>query len=433
MFEEEEDDLLDDQEAEEDPNEEDELEDGPEDGNEEEQMDYYMQQHPELLLALDIAAFRRQQMQQRLQSNNSSNPRAANRAVAGTSSQRSPRSLFPEDRPRDNLDEDGARDGAEESYIQNQRINLYGNLALAGPQNSANNQVFQHQPANSVGNAGSVNLGVSMGVNIGSYGYQNGRGNLLSQINYSNSAQNNNQAQDEAEERAADEEDQEDEENDEMGDLLQEGDEDDCEDEEEEYDSQNDEGDGDENDDDDADEEGDDIVDEEENDLECYLRNVNIDNSRLRARTAPLRPMEHVEQFKMTPNFTNLEQAAVCAVQIVQRNDQKFDLDSFEGQNSCKKFLGFIEKLCESLEIKSQNRTYRKTFSNAYKVLYKEGKLCYLTEILDSAQEAFPYLYVNGEKYVFSKQVIDTGKKLFKNFCQLLYDTKESYQRICEE
>jgi hypothetical protein len=25
------------------------------------------------------------------------------------------------------------------------------------------------------------------------------------------------------------------------------------------------------------------------------LRNVNIDNSRLRARTAPLRPMEHVE------------------------------------------------------------------------------------------------------------------------------------------
>ena len=102
-----------------------------------------------------------------------------------------------------------------------------------------------------------------------------------------------------------------------------------------------------------AEEEGDDLIDEDENDLECYLRNVNGDNARLRARTAPLRPMEHIEQFKMTPNFTNLEQAAVCAVQIVQRNDQKFDLDSFEGQNSCKKFLGFIEKLCESLKIKS--------------------------------------------------------------------------------
>lgn len=63
----------------------------------------------------------------------------------------------------------------------------------------------------------------------------------------------------------------------------------------------------------------------------------------------------------------------------------KFDLDSYEGQNSCKKFLSYIEKLSESIECKCSNRTYRKKFSNAYKVLYKEGKLCYLTEILDSA------------------------------------------------
>ena len=86
-----------------------------------------------------------------------------------------------------------------------------------------------------------------------------------------------------------------------------------------------------------------------------------------------------------------------------------------------------MEKLSEALEIEIQDRQYRKQFSNAYKVLYKDGKLCYLTEILDSAQEAFPYLYVNGEKYVFSKQVIETGKKLFKNFCSLLYDCKETY------
>lgn len=70
---------------------------------------------------------------------------------------------------------------------------------------------------------------------------------------------------------------------------------------------------------------------QEENELESYIRNVNSDNGRIRAKTAPLRPMEHVEQFKMTPSFTNLEQAAVCAVQIIQRNDSKFDLDSYEG------------------------------------------------------------------------------------------------------
>lgn len=139
-----------------------------------------------------------------------------------------------------------------------------------------------------------------MGVNIGTYGYQAGAGNLLQQLNVTGPAN---------EEEKETERDQEEE------------------DEEEEFESQDEEDDPDE----DADEEGDDIVDEEENDLECYLRNVSIENGRIRARTAPLRPMEQIEQFKMTPNFTNLEQAAVCAVQIVQRNDQKFDLDSYEG------------------------------------------------------------------------------------------------------
>lgn len=116
----------------------------------------------------------------------------------------------------------------------------------------------------------------------------------------------------------------------------------------------------------------------------------------------------------------------------------KFDLDSFDGQSSCKKFLGHLERLCESVEAKTQIRTYRKKFSNAYKVLYKEGKLCYLTEILDSAQEgniqlllkhmiAFPYLWVNGEKYVFSKEVIEAGRSLFNNFCKILYQVKDAY------
>jgi hypothetical protein len=39
-----------------------------------------------------------------------------------------------------------------------------------------------------------------------------------------------------------------------------------------------------------------------------------------------------------------------------------------------------------------------------------------MPEILDSAQENFPHLYVNGEKYVFSDDVINAGTQLFKNF-----------------
>jgi len=45
--------------------------------------------------------------------------------------------------------------------------------------------------------------------------------------------------------------------------------------------------------------------------------------------------------------------------------------------------------------------------------------LCYLTEILDSAQENFPHLWVNGEKYVFSEDVTQAGEALYKRFLGL--------------
>ena len=35
--------------------------------------------------------------------------------------------------------------------------------------------------------------------------------------------------------------------------------------------------------------------------------------------------------------------------------------------------------------MKVSSRSYRNEFSKAYKILYKDDKLCYLTEILDSA------------------------------------------------
>ena len=101
---------------------------------------------------------------------------------------------------------------------------------------------------------------------------------------------------------------------------------------------------------------------------------------------------------------------------LKQRPDEKYDLDSEDGQRACKRFLNQIERLCDKFEAKYATRKYRDQFSKAYKVLYKENSLCYLTEILDSAQEGFPYLWVNGEKYVFSQDVLEAGRKLFQQF-----------------
>ena len=47
------------------------------------------------------------------------------------------------------------------------------------------------------------------------------------------------------------------------------------------------------------------------------------------------------------------------------------------------------------------------------------SKAAYLPEILDSAQESFDHLWVNGEKYVFSDHVVESGIELFNHFTEL--------------
>ena len=106
-----------------------------------------------------------------------------------------------------------------------------------------------------------------------------------------------------------------------------------------------------------------------------------------RAKTAPPRPSTELEELRASKQFLNLEAAAIAGSQLIQKSDGKFDLDSPEGQKNCKNFLQELEKLFDSFKVPQCSRHYRNKFSQAYRVLYKEGSLCYLTEILDSAQE----------------------------------------------
>jgi hypothetical protein len=74
-----------------------------------------------------------------------------------------------------------------------------------------------------------------------------------------------------------------------------------------------------------------------------------------------------------------------------------------------------VEKVIVTLGIRTESKDYRKNFTKAYRVLYNTG-LCYLIEILDSAQEAFPFLWVNSEKYSFSPKVLAKGQSLYLAF-----------------
>ena len=66
----------------------------------------------------------------------------------------------------------------------------------------------------------------------------------------------------------------------------------------------------------------------------------------LRASSAPARPLTELEDFRRSNDFLLLENAVMLSSKLMKRSDNKYDLDSSEGQRICKRFLSQIEKLC---------------------------------------------------------------------------------------
>ena len=166
-------------------------------------------------------------------------------------------------------------------------------------------------------------------------------------------------------------------------------------------------------------------------------KKININNnnkSLIKSKSSPLIPFNKLENFKTTLQFKYLESAYYYANKLNMIKSQgKFDLESEEGNEICRELLEQIENLIKSYKIKFSNRDYRKKFTKAYIFLYEKDSLGYLTEILDSAQESTPYLVVNGEKYIFSKDVMDRGNQLFISFCNLIVIITEVVNKIVDE
>jgi hypothetical protein len=126
---------------------------------------------------------------------------------------------------------------------------------------------------------------------------------------------------------------------------------------------------------------------------------------------------DHLRKFSNSLIFNSIERVTKAGSELKRRepdsqtvpNKLLYDFDSEEGQDACRRYLEAIENLFALSFLKRANRSYRQNFSAAYRVLYDNpiaSPLNYLVEILDSAQEAFPYLWVNGKKYEFSEMVI---------------------------
>ena len=136
--------------------------------------------------------------------------------------------------------------------------------------------------------------------------------------------------------------------------------------------------------------------------------------------------------FKKSSQFKILESTYYNANKL-NMIEGKFDFESNDGNEICRQTLQQLEQLILSFNIKISNRDYRKKFTKAYIFLYQDNSLGYLTEILDSAQEGTPYLFVNGEKYIFSKEVIERGNQLFISFCSLIMLITDDVNLIYDE
>jgi hypothetical protein len=65
-----------------------------------------------------------------------------------------------------------------------------------------------------------------------------------------------------------------------------------------------------------------------------------------RAATAPTKPLNETEEFKWSSQYINLERCVIYSNKlIVLQPESKFDVDSEEGNESCKKLLEQLEKL----------------------------------------------------------------------------------------
>lgn len=152
-------------------------------------------------------------------------------------------------------------------------------------------------------------------------------------------------------------------------------------------------------------------------------------DSSKRPRTAPARKLTEMEEFRGSTEFLKIEAYVNSTNGIILKLDGNFDLDSMDGYNNCKTHLNHLEALLHAFKAKTVSRKYRNKFSHSYKILFQEGHLSYLPEILDSAQERFPYILVNSEKYIFSPNVLKAGEKLATSLAHLRDNIREIYNR----
>jgi hypothetical protein len=78
---------------------------------------------------------------------------------------------------------------------------------------------------------------------------------------------------------------------------------------------------------------------------------VSFSGQVMRVNTAPARPLTGAEEFRRSASFELLERAVTHSSYLILRSDQKYDLDSEDGQQACKDFLSYLERIQDAYKV----------------------------------------------------------------------------------
>lgn len=118
-----------------------------------------------------------------------------------------------------------------------------------------------------------------------------------------------------------------------------------------------------------------------------------------------------------------IEQASIIARGLKFRKNTPevaqshlLNLDDSTARQACLAHFESLERLHQIFEVEGTSRDYRRKFTPNYKQMLTDT---YNVDILDSAQEAQPHMWVNGEKYLFSDHIITKGTQMYTSFIEL--------------
>lgn len=147
-------------------------------------------------------------------------------------------------------------------------------------------------------------------------------------------------------------------------------------------------------------------------------------DSRYRNTEAPVQVLHSVEAKPDETMGVLVKVMAAHAKLVFRKNSeskiqsQMLDLDTAEGKMAAQRYLDSISGLIQDLGAEVESRIYRMNYTQSYRRMLPEAQ-AYLADILDTAQEAHPHMWVNGEKYVFSEHVVTKGIELYQKFQEL--------------